>query len=267
MGCVAGVTMVKDEADVIGGTLRHMADEVDVLVVADNGSTDDTRKIIEEFADEHAGRVLVVDDPEVGYYQSQKMTLLADLAHAEFGAQWVLPFDADELWVFQGDRISGELGRCDADIVTADLFNHFPSAVDPAGDDPFETIQWRQRQPAPIPKVAFRWEPGCVIHQGNHGVTRPSGGLTSAGLRVLHFSWRSVEQFIRKARNGAAAYKATDLPSDAGAHWRSYGELLERYGEDSLREVFTTHFWALSPADKGWLLDPAPYMRWRTASQ
>jgi hypothetical protein len=260
----AAVTTVRDEADVIGGTLAHMADEVDVFVVCDNGSVDGTRKIIDEFAEAHAGRVLVVDDPEVGYYQSERMSRLAALAHDEFGASWIVPFDADELWVFRGNRIADELERSEAPVVTAELFNYFPSAVDPAGDDPFVTIRWRQRQHAHLPKVAFSYVPGCVIHQGNHGVTLAEGlgHIEAPGLQISHFPYRSAEQFVGKARNGAAAYAATDLPPDVGAHWRGYGELLNRYGPDALHSVFREHFWNLSPADAGLVLDPAPYMRW-----
>lgn len=269
MGSVIAVTMVRDEADVIGGTLRHMLDEVDGIVVGDNNSTDGTRKIIDEFADANPGRVMVVDIPEVGYYQSARMTELAQLAHFEFGAEWIVPFDADEVWVFEGDTIANELTAIGAanefTVVTANLFNYFPSAVDPVGDDPFETIQWRQRDAAPLPKVAFRWSTGAVVHQGNHGVTVGAGTWDArrTGLRIHHFPYRSPEQFVRKARNGAQAYAATNLPADVGAHWRGYGELLERHGEEALHDVFRTYFWNLSPADAGLVLDPAPYMRWQ----
>lgn len=259
----AGVAMVKDEADVLAGTLRHILDEVDFVVVADNNSSDGTRGILDEVGDENPGRVVVVDNPDVAYYQSEWMTRLADMAHHEFGATWIVPFDADELWVFRGNRIRDELMGCDCAVVAAELFNYFPSAVDLEGDDPFRTIRWRQRKAAPLPKVAYRWEPGAVIHQGNHGVSLPSGGVTTSGLQVSHFPYRSADQFVRKARNGAAAYAATDLPADVGAHWRGYGDLLERRGENALRDVFRTYFWNLSPADAGLVLDPAPYMRWQ----
>lgn len=258
------VTTVKDEADVVEGTIRHMLDEVDGVVVCDNGSTDGTAKILDELCEEFfPARMYVVRDDEVGYYQSRRMSRLAEMAATLFGATWIVPFDADELWVGLGARVADDLAACDEAVMTAELFNYFPSALDPADPDPFRSIQWRQRPPAPLPKVAFRWEPGCVIHQGNHGVDRPSGGTVVPGLRVLHFPFRSVDQFVRKARNGAAAYAATDLPADVGAHWRGYGDLLERHGEEALHDVFRRYFWALSPADEGWLLDPAPYMRWR----
>ena len=174
-----------------------------------------------------------------------------------------MPFDADELWLFRGDRLARELDAADgADIVTAELLQHFPSAVDPPGVDPFETILWRQLAAAPLPKVAFRWRPGAVIHQGNHGVSLPGPVQLAGGLEVRHFPYRSPEQFVRKARNGAAAYRATDLPVDVGAHWRAYGDLLDAHGEEILHDVFRQYFWHLSPADAGMVLDPAPYRRW-----
>lgn len=260
-----GVSMVRDEADVIAGTLTHLADEVDFLLVADNGSTDGTREILAELEDSLP--LKVVDDPEVGYYQSPKMSALAETA-AGMGATWIVPFDADELWVWRGGRIRDELAGCRMGIVNARLYNHFPSSVDPVDPDPFRSIIWRQADPAPLPKVAFRWEPGAVIHQGNHAVTLPTRSkVYEGGLEIRHFPYRSAEQFVRKARNGAAAYKATDLPENVGAHWRSYGDILERHGEDVLIDaVFRRWFWAVSPVDMGWIPDPAPAYRWQPQS-
>lgn len=250
--------MVKDEADVIEGTVRHMADEVDFLIVADNGSTDDTRSILDKLAIDLP--LLVLDDPDPGYEQSRKMSALASLA-AEHKATWIVAFDADEIWLAE-DRIKTILEPLDANIATARLFNHFATAVDLDGTDPFATMVWRQAQPAQLPKVAFRWEPGAVIHQGNHGVTLHQPRSAEV-LEVRHFPYRTAEQFVRKARNGAAAYAATDLPYSQGQHWRQYGELLDRFGEAALHDVFREHFWYLSPADSGMVRDPAAYMRWR----
>lgn len=258
---VAAIAMVKDEADVIAGSVLHMSDEVDWLLVADNGSADGTRQILEELAEKLPLHVL--DDPEPGYYQSQKMTLLAQKA-AVMGATWIVPFDADELWVSHVDRLRVVLPELDAHVASAALFNHFPSAVDPDGIDPFRTIVWRQQEKAPLPKVAFRWERSAVVHQGNHGVTLERTDVrTVEALEIRHFPYRSAEQFVSKARNGAAAYRATDLPEHQGAHWRAYGDLLDRFGESALEDVFREHFWHLSPVDHGLIPDPAPYMRWQ----
>lgn len=284
MSDVAAITMVKDEADVIVGALRNMAAEgVDEIIVADNMSTDGTRQILEQLrSDADLGcRFMLLADGEVGYYQSRKMSWLAETA-ASHGAEWIVPFDADELW-FGRDKV-GDVLRAqpvDVDVVGASLWHHFPTAVDPGGDDPFRTIEWRQAKAAVLPKVAFRWRPGATIHAGNHGVDLPPdertagsmhyrrlAGWDDGGLMVRHFPYRSAEQMIRKARNGAAAYAATDLPADVGAHWRQYGTLLERgydgkSGEEALADVFREYFWFLAPTEAGLVYDPAPYLRWR----
>ena len=71
---VVAVTMVKNEADVIETTIRHIAAHVDHVIVADNGSTDGTRELLDELPCE------VIDDPDPAYYQSRKMSALADYA-------------------------------------------------------------------------------------------------------------------------------------------------------------------------------------------
>lgn len=257
---VIGVSMVRDEADVIEGTLRHMAGEVDWLIVADNGSTDGTRDILDRLA--RTLPLTVVDDPDPAYYQSVKLTALADKAYAE-GASWVVPFDADEIW-HSPFRLADLLTTrpINETVCWAELHNHLRTAVDPTDPDPFRSMVWRQREPAPLPKCAVRWEPGAVIEQGNHGAQHPRGVVGVPALAVCHFPARSAEQFARKSLNGAAAYRAADLPEDMGAHWRSYGQLVEQFGPEVLGDIFREHWWYLSPTDAGLVCDPAPYRRW-----
>jgi hypothetical protein len=255
-----GIAMVRDEADVIEGTVRHMAGELDHLIVADNRSSDGTRDILDQLATELP--LTVVDDPDPAYHQSAKMSRLAEQA-ADMGAVWVVPFDADELWLAP-QRIGDTLAGLDCDIAEAVLYNHLATAIDPGGDDPFTTMVWRQREPGALPKVAVRWQPGAVIHQGNHGVTLPSGGTRKQVLEIRHFPARSSAQFARKAINGAEAYRHTSLPESEGAHWRAYGRLYEQFGQQGLEEVFRLHWWYLSPIDAGLVHDPAPYRRWET---
>lgn len=263
MNLTYGVSMVRDEVDVIEGTIRHMADEVDRLIVADNGSTDGTREILDRLESELL--LTVVDDPEPAYYQSQKMTLLAEKAAAQ-GAEWIVPFDSDEIWYSRFGRIREVLDNLPSNVTVAaaTLYNHFCTALDEPGDNPFSSMVWRMRAPGALPKVALRWEFGAVIEQGNHNCLMPSGGERLEVLELRHFPYRSPRQMVRKARNGAAAYKAAEgLPAEYGVHWRAYGEIIDRHGEVALEDVFREHFWYLSPIDSGMVHDPAPYLRWR----
>lgn len=261
---VVGVTMVKNEQDVIGGTVRHMLGECDAVVVADNGSTDLTPDILRDLVAQHGGRLWAIDDPDPAYYQSVKMSALAQSAVETFGAEWIVPFDADEIWSCDQGRLRDYLPGLSGwyNVAFASLYNHWRTPLDEVDPDPFRSMVWRTVDAAPLGKVAFRWEPGAVIHQGNHGVTLREV-VQQTLLRLDHFPYRSAEQFINKAVQGAAAYQAApDLPEDMGAHWRSYGRIYHEHGPAALAAVFDEHFYHRSPVDSGMVRDPAPYLRW-----
>jgi glycosyltransferase involved in cell wall biosynthesis len=254
---VVGISMVRDEADIIEATVRQMASQVDRLVVADNLSTDGTRDILERLAGELP--LTVVDDPIPAYLQSDKMSRLAAQAGAD-GADWIVPFDADEWWRCDFGRIADALeGRCpevrigdDIALVGATLFDHVPTGADDSNPDPTRRMRWRRDTPLPLPKVACRFRWGLMISQGNHNATYHgiSAAISTGVLQVRHFPYRSDEQFIRKVRNGAGAYAAAGdaLPPEAGAHWRGWGQILDEHGEAHLVEhVYRKWFWRANP--------------------
>jgi hypothetical protein len=125
-------------------------------------------------------------------------------------------------------------------------------------------MRWRDAKPGAMAKVAVRWTPGTVIDQGNHSASRDGARLEArwSDLAIRHFPYRSAEQFVAKAKIGAAAYAASNLPADMGAHWRQYGQLLDLHGPEALADVFRQHFWHLSPIDDDMVEDPAPWRRW-----
>jgi hypothetical protein len=266
--------MVKDEADAIGGVIRHLAAQgARGIAVLNNGSTDGTGDTIDDAFDEVRGwcpgiGLIVVDDPEVGYYQSRKITALINRVAQTENVGWVIPFDADEIWhAGPGETLAEFFDGLDRrerppSLVAGALLSHFCTGEDErAIGDPFIRLGWRTVSVAPLPKVAFRWRDGAVVRQGNHSVellaARDAG---PTALTVRHFPYRSEAQFVRKVRNGAAAYAAApDLPEGMGDHWKRYGELLASGGEAALLEVYREHFWYRDPAESGLVFDPAPY--------
>lgn len=248
---IAAVSMVRDEADIVGRTVEWMATQVDFQIVADNGSQDGTMEILKELAKRYP--IIVCHDGEVGYYQERKMSMLADRARLD-GAEWVIPYDADEIWK-RKDRLSLLFGELDPNVlcVEAQLFDHVPTGADEEADNPVDSMGWRRTAAAPLRKVAVRAVEGLRIHQGNHSASFPGVAhpptVTNA-LEVRHFPYRSVEQFASKARNGAQAYAATDLPEDVGAHWRGYGRILKEHGEEGLAEVFHKWFYRERPDEE-----------------
>jgi glycosyltransferase involved in cell wall biosynthesis len=255
---VAGVAMFKDEADVIEATLRHMLWHVDFLVLADNMSTDGTLDILRGLALEFDGPISYIIDDDPAYYQSRKITELAQTAR-HMGADWVVPFDADEIWSSpMGMRVADilEAQAPETFIVHADVHDHVCTGIDYRDvSHPFHRMMWCTTAPLPLPKAALRLTEDLVVRAGNHGgdydETRPTIGeyLSLDKLRVDHFPYRSPEQFVRKVRNGAAAYQATDLPEDTGTHWRNYGRILETKGPEVLvGDVFYRWFYEPDPA-------------------
>jgi len=219
-GGVWAVGIVRDEADIVGTVVTNLlAQGVERVVVADNGSTDGTRAVLDDLA--RSWPVTVLGDHLEGYYQAEKTTILARAA-ARAGAGWVLPFDADEVWLCPDGTVARWLEGTDAAVVQAPVYNHVPTATDdPAEPDPVRRLRWRKEQPNRLHKVVFRAQRSARLDQGNHGVARP--GRRRPGLEVRHFPYRSQAQFVRKLRQGSAAYAATDLSGEMGKHWRALG--------------------------------------------
>ncbi len=275
---IFAIAMVRDEVDIIQWTVTHMLEQCDAVIVADNGSVDGTREKLDELA--QGGNLIVREDREVGYYQSQKMTALA-LQAAEMGATWVVPFDADELWLSRDGRpLSRLLDDLPNDILIAraDLWDHVATGLDEHHPNPIRAMSYRRAHPAPLPKVAVRPLPGLTIAQGNHSAsyaTRDLPGTVTHLLTIRHYPYRTVEQTIGKVRNGAQAYAATDLPADQGGHWRGWGRILHHHGEDAIADLYRKWHWRAEPAQPicidgehqpPLVYDPAPYPRPPAAS-
>lgn len=261
----AAIMMVKDELDIVEDVIRHLAYHVDRIIVRDNMSEDGTWEKLLELQRQLGEDMLSLDqDTEVGYWQSKKMTALAQVA-LDQGFSWVVPCDVDECWYVGSDperRIADWLAGLAPDVhmIRAELYNHIPTASDKNEGGPFKRIVWRKREMAPIGKVACRLHRQLRIAAGNHDASYPGGALTGTGLVIRHFSWRTPEQYIRKMRNGYAAYKETSLPESTGLHWRMWGDA----SDTEIAEHFMTWFHSRSPTkDDSLIKDPAPYMRAR----
>lgn len=247
------VTMVRDEEDIVAATVHHMLDQVDRVLVADNMSTDDTRPILEALAETADGRLVVIDDPDPAYTQSEKMTALALRARLQLHADWIVPFDADEWWYSPFGRVADVLADIAPQwlVVPAPLYDHVATASDPEkAENPVQRMAWRRTEPNPLPKVACRWREDLIITQGNHDAHYTGRATRFDELLVVrHFPYRSVEQLIRKVRNGAAAYRAAGdtLPATMGAHWRQWGDLLDAHGEPAIADLFHSWYWRDDP--------------------
>lgn len=249
------ITGVKDEVDVIEDTIMNMLPQVDVIYVNDNMSSDGTREILENLASKHKD-LHIFDDNEVAYYQSYKMSALAAKIYEEQGepGSWIIPFDADEIW--RGLSFLDTLPEVE-NIVRVRGWDYRPCSLDELGTGHYYTkIGYRESSPISFePKVAFRYQDGAVIGQGNHHVGLPghsSAVVIHPEITISHFPIRSFAQFEKKVRNGAAAYAATDMDECMGSHWRRWGAMSDK----ELRVEYLDNFYITDPVKVGLVYDP-----------
>ena len=90
-----GLMPVRNEAWCLGLTLRAALRWCDIVICADHGSTDNSREIMEQIADE-TKRVVIRDDREPEWREMEQRQMLLNEAR-ECGATHIAIVDADEI--------------------------------------------------------------------------------------------------------------------------------------------------------------------------
>lgn len=243
---IYGVSMVRDEADIIALSVRHhLALGLDRVIVVDNGSRDETADVLERLNSDSrfSWRRMETD----GHRQAEIFTALAEEAHRD-GADWLLPFDADEFWDTRGARLRDILHDCDAGALRAPLVN-FVQARDRVDDNNTCSLATMNHRTKPhghgieqnrtlvengeiayveahqYPKMLTRLSPQTRIGMGNHTVSTAAGvSQRTQAMRVLHAPLHSRSCLPRKAENGRRVARLYADP-DIGWHSKRFARL------------------------------------------
>jgi glycosyltransferase involved in cell wall biosynthesis len=221
---IFAVMMVRNERDILPVNLRyHLDSGIDHILVADNGSTDGTAAILEEFAATKRVHVFARPGP---FHQADTTTELAREAFLR-GARWVLPIDADEFWHVPSGRLQDvlddapETGALEVEVV------NFVQRREQDAFDVRGLLTMTRRVPAPVGsageaadlvesgRIAFveiRYPPkyvsrACIalqIGQGNHQVSGTDGPVRESDAIVcLHAPLRARDALaIGKVEQG-----------------------------------------------------------------
>lgn len=276
---VWAIAMMKNEADIIRYSLAHMmAQGVDGIIIEDRGSTDGTAVTAEETAliVNPQLPVIVRREKNTGYFQPEVMTRLAKLA-GERGAEWIIPWDIDELWTAASGTVAGALRRAEGSVVHIRQFYYYSTVLDDRREpNPFKRMRWRTSDFRPWSKCAFRYYPGVRVGHGAHSVSLPVtvdlNYEPTNDIVIHHFPVRSFDQMVSKVRTTAESFDL-EYPNDPS--WAGQGpsihylwNLYRRGGIEALKAVWESgdpatdhagYVCVRQPVNFGLVEDPAPY--------
>jgi hypothetical protein len=209
---LAVISMIRDEADIIGTFLRHLDAMFDIVLLLDQRSSDGSARAMKAACEQRRNwRYLLCDF--AGRHQKEVVNLAVPKAFA-MGADAVFVLDADEFVAGKSREELLELARDMQDKAAAGRF--FWRACVPVRFD-----QWRFDPEAPariarkvstVQKVAvsralFEQRPDFRFLQGSHGweATEPEPPVVELG-ELCHFPLRSRQQAQNKTFIGSISY-------------------------------------------------------------
>lgn len=224
---LAGVTCVRNEVDIIEFCLWHHFDQgLDDIFILDNGSSDGTYDLLKDL-EKKDSRLHIFSDPDK-FNQMKFVKQMTDLA-IESGADWIVPFDADEMWLSK-NGLANDLVDIDIDGVVVyltnfvqnvrrrtiepDLYKTVKYKLDvkipyrPAAAMDFQLVEWQSISMVELkwyPKNIIRAMPGLIIRSGAHSFEVPNKTSETAFshmFSIYHVPLRSYPHLEFKAEHG-----------------------------------------------------------------
>lgn len=231
---LAVISMIRDEADIVGLFLRHLAALFDLVFLADQRSSDGTSDVIRQACEGRPGWSHWHMD-FAGRHQKEITSLFMTRAF-EAGADAVFFLDCDE---FLDVRSRAELDAAAAHMNARAAVGRLPwKPCVPVKLNRWplhpRDKYWVANEVVSNPKVAvprslYRAMPGLTIAQGSHRALDHMGKAikTTPIGTLLHIAVRSRQQFLQKVFLSAIANLAKNNPmTKEGRHKRQFLEII-----------------------------------------
>ena len=244
MGKVIGISMIRNESDIIEVFCRYNLNLIDELYLIDNDSSDNTVEIIEHLISE--GLPIYLSHSEERTHSQERFLTekMQELSQRHTDISYIIPLDADELIMnnskedFIADISRIELltngkgcgvmfweSHLPEGIVTNSIFYEQMSLVRNTSS---LALEMRKLViPASLDLDNY------IISPGSHVLFDESKKPVHSMLlrtRLGHFPVRTCEQIIRKVIMGELALKMKGVNELEGWHWKSLSNLIRQQG-------------------------------------
>lgn len=232
------ISMVKNEADIIESFVRYHWQFVDYILIAENGSTDGTKEILNALRTEGAP-LEILDKRSVAYHQEQLMTELLYLAVEQHQADMVLPLDADE-FLIAADQ--GSVKEYLEYVIGIDVLltvrwrTYVPHTLEVENDRfLLERFRFCRDEAYDVGGKIILTRPFIEKHHpkmamGNHNVVTSAEYESFAyrSLKIAHFPIRSIGQACSKCFVGwfSSEAKGKKEKYESG-HWNAIFDILK----------------------------------------
>ena len=211
---ICGVTIVRNEEDILEASIRHNLRALDALTVIDHASTDATPAILASLAAEGLP-IEVLKDDSLGFLQADVTTAHARRLLAA-GADLCIPIDADEFILMPSrEAFERTVAAANPALHLAMPWLTYLPDFDAPGDI-VARLRHARRKPTELHglyKVVVRRclldTPGARVARGNHAVNppgepadNPHDAIPGDVAAIAHVPVRDVEQFTAKVAIG-----------------------------------------------------------------
>jgi hypothetical protein len=274
---LAGVSLVRNEADIIEAFVRTNLVLLDALHLMVHRSTDGTREILHALKAE--GLPLTLSEiEEESFDQERHTTAAARAAFRDDRVDFVFPLDADEfLRADSRAALEEALGKLPPEHAGAlKWLTYVPTGKDSAAGNPLFRIEHRfDLSPSPVLELDYckvvvgKWfaarAQGRIV-EGNHAVFDGAQvpAVPCRGVTVCHYPIRSGDQVAEKAALGWLAQLASGRPIEAttvSGHWRRIFGELKKNGAVSGTDIQALVSAYVPPASRNnaLVVDPLPH--------
>jgi len=256
---IAYLTIIKDEEKLILHNLRYYYNiGIKDFYIMFNNSNDATKKKVEEFQGEKADIFLkTYSDTSFEYLQPERFKMLSNDAYRN-GCDWMLPVDADEIFVLKNNKTMAEFLRqfepVDYGQINCKWIDYHPGTHETGN----VFIDWTEKSHVSRKesKIIVKWNPEMKYGDGHHLLTSKGKKLSATDMCFCaHFPNRSYEQLKQKLKVIGYAFMLHFGSESTRVQVKHYREMLKR-GDDFFHEKWNNILEYRKKNEKNFIHEP-----------